>query len=200
MTSYRRDVAELAIGDQSQEKRTNSRRRSARSCLVALMMLSAATPGHGRTFRGEFWEEHYLAGIGKVCPTKRLDLLSPSALLDSVENFRDELRPALRRKMKKIVGWDYKIGVPIRCRNLIGGASCPAEANLEGIYKIGLMSRFVRRICVSYKGCAGQSDCKTDPHAKGTLITYENGGEIQLPGHPATPWPPALPPLPPSAH
>ena len=143
------------------------------------------------------WEKKYLSKLETICPKKKLQLLSPSDLLDAGDSFRDSLPQHRRRAVISSIGWDLRHGAR-RCRHIIAGATCDASANVEGFYKTGLLDRFVGRICVSYKGCSSQSECETDPHAKGSLIDYPTGGTETVTYRGQRPV--QIPPLPPLPH
>jgi hypothetical protein len=174
-----------------------------RKWFVALLILCATsmsdTSARARWLVNETFYRRFNAELREICPEKKLNLLSPSDLLDDGDTYRQRLKPTLRRGVEKAIGWNSKNSTPRACQHIIAGASCAAYQNVEGFYRMGLLTSFVHRLCVSYKGCFSQSDCESGSRAKNTLRNMA-GGEIKFPGHPALQIPPPWPPLPPSGH
>lgn len=116
----------------------------------------------------------YDAALKSICPQKRLDLLSSSARLEGTDSFRDTLSVSERRLVDELAGIHRANSRPEACAER-DGTSCDAIVSLNAIRKAKLLDRYVRRLCVSFKGCKEPANCASDPHARGTLIPYEEG-------------------------
>jgi hypothetical protein len=92
--------------------------------------------------------------LGRYCPTKHLDMLSPADLNDVIDSFRDSLSSSQKVTLDRIA--DPKTA----CSTTIAGASCANTAYLIAAEKLKLMPKFARMVCNLPVTCQVQSDCR----------------------------------------
>ncbi len=110
----------------------------------------------------------FIRELKRSCPLKRLDLISQDDLNYATEIFHDSLSHNERLRLEFAIGFDRKLRGPAACRN-VNGVSCEDHHYLDGLRKVGLMHRFVRRLCGSYVVCLSVANCTSAPKAPGTL-------------------------------
>ncbi len=142
--------------------------------LFSLAGAAAADPTAGRPEGIATTGRQYDAALKSICPRKHLDLLSSSARLEGTDRFRDSLSRRERRLVDELAGIHRANSRPEACADT-DGTSCDAIVSLNAIRKAKLLDRYVRRLCVSFKGCKALADCASDPHTRGTLIPFKVG-------------------------
>ncbi len=156
---------------------------------ASLLLLSVAAAARTLPAGTPASRSLYEARLGSTCPQKHLELLASADRLEGTDGFRDILAPHERALVDRLAGIHGRNAGSRFCRHVEGDvASCEAIVALNAIRKAGLVDRYVRRLCVSFKRCESLGMCETDPQGKGTLIHFSNDGrEFGLP-----PLPPAL--------
>ncbi len=110
----------------------------------------------------------YISEIGRICPLKHLEFVSHDDMYEATNLFRKSLPQESRRRLDAAAGYNPKTYETRGCHELMG-VSCEDHKMLEGIYKAGLMPRFVQRLCASFVRCLSRANCSTDAKAKGGL-------------------------------
>ena len=119
--------------------------------LVALVPLAAlgqaGNPGN---------DDPYRALLGKQCPEKHLEWLSPGELDDLIEvNFHDALPASLQTKLD-VADAQEKLA----CASGTAGLACFNAAYLKAMNQVAVLSRFVRLVCGSGLTCQAPGDCQ----------------------------------------
>ena len=147
---------------------------SIRTIIVFVALLAAILPASAseRAERGRDWSlgkagNHYVDEVARICPAKRLYWVSHNDMFELASLFRKTLPRDLRRS------FDLKSGFRRRWDSVSAcpgpGVSCDDHHMLIAIDKLGLMSRFARRVCASYDSCLSTANCTSAPDAKGGL-------------------------------
>ena len=96
----------------------------------------------------------YDALLGRYCPTKHLDMLSPADLNDVIDPFRNSISPSQRVQLDRIA--DPKSA----CSKTIAGVSCANTAYLLATERLKLLPQFARIVCNLPVVCRAQSVCR----------------------------------------
>ncbi len=94
----------------------------------------------------------YFAELGRQCPDRRLDKLSPADLRDVLDAFKAGLPPDPRSRMDR--------AETAACADSLAGASCPNVADIRVAGQLGLIRSLASRVCGAFRSCRSQSDCK----------------------------------------
>ena len=94
----------------------------------------------------------YFAELGRQCPDRRLDKLSPADLRDVLDAFKAGLPPDPRSRMDR--------AETTACADSLGGAACPNVADIRVAGQLGLIRSLASRVCGAFRSCRSQSDCK----------------------------------------
>jgi len=113
---------------------------------MVLMLACGAAPTY------ETRMASYVAELGRQCPDRRAEWLSPAALRDVLDDFKAVLPPDQRNRMDRAEATD--------CADSIAGASCPNLADLRVAGQLGLTPRLAARACGAVKLCRAPSDCE----------------------------------------
>jgi hypothetical protein len=81
-----------------------------------------------------------------ACPGSKIRYVTPATLLDAEDQFDAQLSPAERLRVTRALPRTAD-GMPVRCAASEGGASCPANAELDGFRKAGVLKDFARAVC-----------------------------------------------------
>ena len=95
----------------------------------------------------------YLAELGRQCPQRQLQLLSPANLRDGLDNFIAGLPP---NAQDSFVAADKA-----QCSSQTGGAACVNLADISAAETQGLTENLARSICGDFLRCRAQGDCDT---------------------------------------
>lgn len=94
----------------------------------------------------------YFAELGRQCPDRRLDRLSPADLRDVLDAFKAGLPPEPRSRMDR--------AETTACADSLAGAACPNVADIRVAGQLGLIRSLASRVCGAFRSCGSQSDCK----------------------------------------
>ena len=101
-------------------------------------------------------DDPYRALLGKTCPDKHLEWLSPGELDDLIEvNFHDSLTSALQTKLDAADETEKAA-----CANGTGGLACFNAAYLKAMNEVAVLPRFVRMACGAGLSCKASGDCQ----------------------------------------
>jgi hypothetical protein len=93
----------------------------------------------------------YLEALGRVCPQKRLELLSPANLRDGLDDFISGLptdqQDALKQEERA------------RCTGLDQGVACVNIADQTAAARLGLLDAMAGSVCGYFVQCREQSVC-----------------------------------------
>lgn len=118
------------------------------SCLILLASVAgAATPAD--IFQ-QVWRP-YTAQLGRQCPAKHLELLSPADLRDALDSYTRRVLASVRREMASAERRS--------CRNVIAGASCSNAASLSVAEHTQTLPALAASVCGQFEACREQSDC-----------------------------------------
>jgi hypothetical protein len=130
------------------------RRRFVLGILVALVPLAALMPLGALGQAGN--DDPYRAALGKQCPDKHLEWLSPGELDDLIEvNFHDALPVPLQSKLDAADRADKAA-----CANGTAGLACFNAAYLKAMNEVSVLPRFVRLACGAGLICRAPGDCQ----------------------------------------
>ena len=119
-----------------------------KSCLVFMACLvSAAAPADNSERVGRL----YAAQLGRQCPAKHLELLSPADLRDALDSYKGHLSDSTRLAMDRAESRS--------CRHVTMGASCANIASIEVAAEQQALPALTASICGQFEICRGQSDC-----------------------------------------
>ncbi|WP_380785817.1 hypothetical protein [Sphingomonas sp. R86521] len=93
----------------------------------------------------------YTAQLGRQCPAKHLELLSPADLRDALDSYTRHVPASVRRAMASA---DRR-----SCRNVIAGASCSNAASLSVAEDTRTLPTLAASVCGQFETCREQSDC-----------------------------------------
>ena len=130
----------------------------------AVVMISVAAGGQapvqppsGQTPADAY--QTYRAMLGKVCPLKHLELLSPGELDDLIEvNFHDALPRAMQTKLDAA-----DTAEKAACANATMGLACFNIAYIRAMDDVKLLPRFTKTVCDSGIVCRAPAECDK-PH------------------------------------
>ena len=114
--------------------------------LIAMVLASGAAPSYQTRMAP------YVAELGRLCPDRHADWLSPAALRDVLDDVKAGLPPDQRNRMDRAEATD--------CADSIAGASCPNLADIRVAGQLGLTRRLAARVCSAVKLCRSPSDCE----------------------------------------
>lgn len=115
--------------------------------IVVASVAGAAAPAD--TFE-HVWRP-YTAQLGRQCPAKHLELLSPADLRDALDSYTRHLPAHIQREMAS--------AERRRCRNVVAGASCSNTASLSVAEDTRTLATLAASVCGQFETCRGQSDC-----------------------------------------
>ncbi|WP_121884415.1 hypothetical protein [Sphingomonas sp. PP-F2F-G114-C0414] len=93
----------------------------------------------------------YRAEIGRQCPAKHLEWLSPADLRDVLDTYETGADPRIRAAMS--------VAEADRCGTTIAGATCGNLAEIEAVRSAGELPALAKSVCAGFSECHGQSDC-----------------------------------------
>ncbi len=117
---------------------------------VAVTVAACVLPACAGTTAGDPWRP-YRAELGKHCPAKHLDWLSPADLRDALDTYQAGAAPRIRAAMA--------VAEADRCVTTIAGATCGNLAEIEAARSAGALPPLATSVCNAFVGCRGQSDC-----------------------------------------
>lgn len=109
-----------------------------------------ALPAFARTTADDPWRP-YRVEIGRQCPAKHLEWLSPADLRDVLETYEASVSPGTHAAMS--------VAEAGRCATTIAGATCGNLAEIEAVRSAGELPALAASVCAAFVGCYGQSDC-----------------------------------------
>ncbi len=116
------------------------------ACLVAC----AAWSAQAQTGTEEV-QQRYLDEIGRQCPEKNLQMLSPRDLRDGLDDYMDGLPADARAALQK--------SETDRCSSEQAGVGCVDLADIAAADQLGRMQELAQSLCVSFLRCRSQGDC-----------------------------------------
>jgi hypothetical protein len=116
------------------------------ACVVAC----AAWSAQAQTGAEEV-QTRYLDELGRQCPEKNLQLLSPRDLRDGLDDYMDGLPADARAALQK--------SEVDRCSSEQAGAGCVDMADIMAADQLGRMPELAQSLCVSFLRCRSQGDC-----------------------------------------
>ncbi|HXR94771.1 MAG TPA: hypothetical protein VN718_02770 [Rhizomicrobium sp.] len=97
----------------------------------------------------------YRGLLGKMCPDRHLEMLSPGELDDLIEvNFHDRLAPALQTKLETADAEEKHA-----CDHLTMGLACFDIAYIRAMNDVNLLARFTRMVCDTGIVCRAPAEC-----------------------------------------
>ena len=103
----------------------------------------------------------YSSLLGRYCPAKHLEWISPADLNDGLDTFVESLTLSQKDKFqrtKKAVDAQQRRGP---CgSDYVMGAGCANGAALEVLNEVKLLPNFAKMMCATPTICRGQSDCQ----------------------------------------
>ncbi|RMB54169.1 hypothetical protein C8J44_1785 [Sphingomonas sp. PP-CE-3A-406] len=96
------------------------------------------------------WRPYHVE-IGRQCPAKHLEWLSPADLRDALETYEASAAPRTHGAMS--------VAEADRCGTTIAGATCGNLAEIEAVRSAGELPALAKSVCAAFVKCHGQSDC-----------------------------------------
>ncbi|KQO07144.1 hypothetical protein [Sphingomonas sp. Leaf242] len=93
----------------------------------------------------------YRVAIGRQCPAKHLEWLSPADLRDVIETYEASAAPRTHAAMS--------VAEAGRCATTMAGATCGNVAEIEAVRGAGELPALAASVCAAFVKCRGQSDC-----------------------------------------
>jgi hypothetical protein len=93
----------------------------------------------------------YRVEIGRQCPAKHLEWLSPADLRDVIETYEASAAPRTHAAMS--------VAEASRCATTMAGATCGNLAEIEAVRSAGELPALAASVCGAFVVCHGQSDC-----------------------------------------
>ena len=127
-------------------------------CLLALISVAVGgqapvQPPAGQAPADAY--QTYRTMLGKVCPLKHLELLSPGELDDLIEvNFHDALPRAMQTKLDAA-----DTNEKAACANATMGLACFNIAYIRAMDDVKLLPRFAKMVCESGMVCRAPAAC-----------------------------------------
>lgn len=120
--------------------------------VVRIVAAAAACtlPAFAGTAADDPWQP-YRIEIGRQCPAKHLEWLSPADLRDVLETYEASAAPRTHATMSVA-----EVG---RCATTIAGATCGNLAEIEAVRSAGELPALAVSVCAAFSKCHGQSDC-----------------------------------------
>jgi len=127
-------------------------------CLLVLMSVALGGQAPVQSPAGQTpadGYQNYRAMLGKMCPLKHLELLSPGELDDLIEvNFHDALPRAMQTKLDAADTTEKAA-----CANATMGLACFNIAYIRAIDDVKLLPRFTKMVCDSGIVCRAPAEC-----------------------------------------
>ncbi|TCP71391.1 hypothetical protein C8J43_102470 [Sphingomonas sp. PP-CE-1G-424] len=93
----------------------------------------------------------YRIEIGRQCPAKHLEWLSPADLRDVLETYEASAAPRTHAAMS--------VAEAGRCATTMAGATCGNLAEIDAVRSARELPAFAKSVCAAFFKCHGQSDC-----------------------------------------
>ena len=134
------------------------------AAVIALALAIGAAPSPGDYKRVE---EAYAGQLGRQCPAKHLELLSPAELRDALDDYKAHLAVAGRRAMNRTEAQ--------QCATVTMGASCSNMADIKVADDQRMLAALTASICGRFELCHEQSDCEP-ASADSLLLSIRHDG------------------------
>ena len=89
--------------------------------------------------------------LQQQCPAKRLDLMAPAELLNSIEDYETQLSA---QEMALVDKYTTRA-----CRDVAAGAACNNTGFLQAAIKLNRLDHFTGKLCQLPVVCTAQSKC-----------------------------------------
>ncbi|KQS49243.1 hypothetical protein [Sphingomonas sp. Leaf198] len=109
-----------------------------------------ALPAFTGTAADDPWRP-YRIEIGRQCPAKHLEWLSPADLRDVLETYEASAAPGTLAAMS--------VAEAGRCATTMAGATCGNLAEIDAVRSARELPAFAKSVCAAFVECHGQSDC-----------------------------------------
>lgn len=102
------------------------------------------------TAADDSWRPYHVE-IGRQCPAKHLEWLSPADLRDVIETYEESAAPRTHAAMS--------VAEAGRCATTMAGATCGNLAEIEAVRSAGELPALAASVCAAFSKCHAQSDC-----------------------------------------
>ena len=117
--------------------------------LLPLLLTATALAAPDATPRQAWKNFHDL--LQQKCPVKRLDLMAPAELLNSIEDYETQLSA---QDMALVDKYTTRA-----CRDVAAGAACTNTGFLQAAIKLNRLEHFTGKLCQLPVVCTAQSKC-----------------------------------------
>ena len=121
-----------------------------RPLLFACLVASAAWGAQAQTGADEA-SARFMDELGRQCPEKQLQLLSPRDLRDGLDDYMDGLPTDVRATLQK--------SETDHCSSEQAGVACVNMADILAADQIGRVPELAGSLCVSFLRCRSQGEC-----------------------------------------
>ena len=117
--------------------------------LLPILLTTTALAAPDATPR-QAWKSFYDL-LQQQCPAKRLDLMAPAELLNSIEDYETTLSAPDMVLVNKYMAR--------ACRDVAAGAACNNTGFLQATIKLNRLDHFAGKLCQLPVVCTAQSKC-----------------------------------------
>lgn len=117
--------------------------------LLLILLTTSALAAPDATPKQAWKSFHDL--LQQQCPAKRLDLMAPAELLNSIEDYEAQLSA---QEMALVDKYTTRA-----CRDVAAGASCSNTGFLQAAIKLNRLDHFAGKLCQLPVVCTSQSKC-----------------------------------------